>query len=116
MIGPTFKRVTVMTANGTAQPLQTAPAWQHRYPATDAIASYTINCTDANVEYEVTSGSEVLVQRAPVSGGGTAGVFLAFQENQDQVTVFAGQEIAFTLYETAGGTPTVNLEVHLTPV
>ena len=117
MIGPQIKRTTVMTANGTAQPLQTAPAWQHRFPATDAIMEYTVIASAASqVEYEVTSGSEVLVQRGPVPGGGTAGNFPAFQENKGAVAVYAGQEIAVTLFEVAAATPSVMLEVHLTPV
>lgn len=116
MIGPQIRRSAAMTANGTSQPLQEAPAWQHRFPATDAIMEFTLNGSDANMEFEITSGSEVLIQRSPVPGGGTAGTFLAFQENKGAVGVYAGQEVAVTIFETAGGTPSYNLEVHLTPV
>jgi len=114
-MGPTFKRTTVMTANGTAQPLQTAPAWQHRFPATAAMLEYTIVATTAGVEYEVTSGSEVLIQRGPVSSGATAGVYPDFQNAKDQIGVYPGQEIAFTYFEELGGTPSVMLEIHLNP-
>jgi len=115
-MGPTFKRTTVMVANGTAQPLQLAPAWQHRYPAGPCMLEYTLVATTAGVEYEVTSGSEVLIQRGPVSSGGTAGVYPAFQDNKDQIGVYAGQEIAFTYFEILAGTPSVMLEIHLNPI
>lgn len=115
-IGPQFRRTTVMTANGTAQPLQTAPAWSHRFPATDAIMSFTVLATTTGVEFEITSGSEVLVQRGPVPGGGTAGVYPNFNDAAGNVGVMAGQEIAVTLFETLGGTPSVMLEIHLQPV
>jgi hypothetical protein len=105
-----------MVANGTNQPLQTAPAWQHRYPATNALAEYSIVATTANVEFEVTSGSEVLVQRGPVPGGGTAGVYPNFQDVKDMIGVYAGQELAFTLFEVGGAAATVMLEVHLNPI
>lgn len=116
MIGPQFRRTTVMAANGTSQPLQTAPAWSHRFPATDAIMGFTIIATTAGVEFEITSGSEVLVQRGPVPSGGTAGEFPNFNDAAGSVGVPAGQEIAVTLFEILGGTPSVMLEIHLQPV
>jgi len=115
-MGPGFLRTTVMTANGTAQPLQAAPAWQHRFPETNAMMQYTLQSSDANVEYEITSGSDILVQRSPVPGGGTAGTYANFNDRAQAVGVFAGREIAVTLFETAGGTPSVMLEVRLTPI
>jgi len=116
MIGPQIRRTTAMTANGTAQPLQTAPAWQHRFPAVDSVMEFTLVSSDANVEFEITSGSELLVQRSPVPGGGTAGTYPNFQDAKSSLGVYAGQEIAVTLFETAGGTPSVMLEVHLLPI
>lgn len=115
-MGPVYQTVTTMTANGVAQPLQTAPAWQHRTPEVDVVMEYTVQASDANVEYEITSGSEVIVQRSTCPGGGTAATFVAFQENKKQVVCMGQREIAITLFETAAGTPTVNVEVHLTPV
>jgi len=115
-MGPVFVRQTLMGADGTAQPLQASPAWQHRFPETDVLLSYSITCTDVNVEYEITSGSDVLVQRGPVTGGGTIGVWPQFQEVKKEIVCFAGREIAITLFELAGGTPSVMTEVHLTPV
>jgi hypothetical protein len=115
-IGPQFRRTTAMAANATAQPLQAAPSWSHRFPATNAIMSFTVLATTTDVEFEVTSGSEVLVQRGPVPGGGTAGVYPNFNDTAGQVGVLAGQEIAVTYFEKGGAPSVVMLEVHLEPV
>jgi len=114
-MGPIFQRTTLMTANGTAQPLQLSPAWQHRFLASNSIIEYSIVGTDVQVEYEVTLGSSTEVQRGPVSGGGVIGVFPSFQDVKKTIVGLAGDEVAFTLFETAGGTPSVMLELHLTP-
>ena len=115
-MGPVFQRQTLMTANGNAQPLQLSPAWQHRIPETDVIMEFALVATTTGVEFEVTSGSEVLVQRGPVSGGGTIGVFPVFDNVKKSIVAFAQREIAITLFEVAGATPSVMLEVALTPV
>lgn len=115
-MGPVFVRQTLMVLNGTAQPLQTVPAWQHRILAIDSLIEYAIISTDVNVAYEVTLGSSVEVQRGPISGGGTIGVFPNFNDFKKTVVGAAGDELAFTLFELAGGTPSVMLEVHLTPL
>lgn len=115
-MGPVFQRRTLFVASTTRQPLQEAPAWQHRFPETDVIMSYSIISTTTGAEYEITSGSEVLVQRSPVPGGGTIGVFPSFQDVKKDIVAFAGREIAITIFEVLAGTPTVMTEVHLTPV
>lgn len=115
-MGPQFRRTTVFVANTTRQPLQEAPAWQHRIPATDAIMEYVIISTVAVTEFEITSGSEILVQRGPIPGAGVAGTYPPFQESKGSVLVYAGQEIAVTAFEIGGAAATVMLEVHLTPV
>lgn len=114
-MGPIFKRSIALTANGNSQPLQLSPAWAHRFLSVNSLIEFVINCTDVNAEFEVTLGSSTEVQRQPVSGGGTAGVFLSFQDNKGTIVGAAGDELAFTVYEIAGGTPTYNVEVHLTP-
>lgn len=115
-MGPVFQRQTAMGADGTAQPLQTVPAWQHRILAVDSLIEYSIVSTDVNVAYEVTLGSAVEVQRSPVSGGGTIGVFPSFHDVKKTIVGAAGDELAFTLFELAGGTPSVMLEIHMTPL
>jgi len=69
-MGPVFQRTTLFVANTIRQPLQDAPAWQHRFPETDVIVEYTLVGTTTGAEYEITSGSEALVQRSNVPGGG----------------------------------------------
>jgi len=115
-MGPVFQRQTLMGADGTAQPLQLSPAWQHRFPETDVLLEYSLAATDVNVDYEIHSGSDSVVQRGPVTGGGTIGVWPNFQEVKKSIVCFAGREIALTYFEKAGGTPSVMLEVHLTPI
>ena len=115
-MGPVFSRQTLMVGNGTAQPLQTVPAWQHRILAIDSLIEYALVSTDVNVAYEATLGSAVEVQRSPVSGGGTIGVFPNFEDTKKTIVGAAGDELAFTFFELAGGTPSVMLEIHLTPL
>ena len=115
-MGPVFQRQTLMSINGTAQPLQAVPAWQHRILAIDTLIEYSIVSTDVNVAYEVTLGSSVEVQRSPVSGGGTIGIWPSFTDVVKTIVGAAGDELAFTLFELVGGTPSVMLEVHLTPL
>lgn len=115
-MGPTFQRRTLFVASTTRQPLQEAPAWQHRFPETDIILEYSIIATTTGVEFEITSGSETLVQRSPVNGGGTIGVFPSFQDNKKQIVAFAGREVAITLFEVLAGTPTAMTEVAITPI
>jgi len=115
-MGPVFTRQTLMTANGTAQPLQTSPAWQHRFLQTNSMIEYALVSTDVNVEYEITLGSSVEVQRGPVSGGGTIGVFPNFKDNKKTIVGAAGDEVQVTFFEGAAGTPSVMLEIHLTPL
>jgi len=115
-MGPVFQRTTTMGANGTSQPLQTVPAWQHRILAVDSMIEYSLVSTDVNIEYEVTLGASVEVQRSPISSGGTIGVFPSFQDVKKTIVGAAGDELAFTFFEGAGGTPSAMLEVHLTPI
>lgn len=115
-MGPVFQRTTLMGANGTSQPLQLAPAWQHRFPETDVIVEYTLVSTATAQEYEITSGSEALVQRSNVPGGGTLGVYPDFDNVKKAIVAFAGRELAVTIFNTAATTPSLMLEIALTPV
>jgi len=115
-MGPVFQRTTLFVADTTRQPLQDAPAWQHRFPETDVIFEYSLISTTAGNEYEITSGSEILVQRSPVPAGGTINVYPSFQDVRKSIVAFAGRELAVTIFEILSGTPSTMLEVHLTPV
>jgi len=113
-MGPVFQRVTTLGAAGTAQPLQTVPAWTHRFLSVDSAIEYTIACDAPDGTYNVTLGDQLIVQESAISGGATIGVFPAFQENAKSVLGLAGDEIAFTY--TLLGADTVMLEIHLTPM
>jgi len=112
-MGPVFQRVTTTAGASTFQPLQTAPAWQHRFLAVDSIIEFTISCDAPDGLYTVTLGSNTEVQESAISGGATIGVFSAFQDNVKAIVGAAGDELAFTI--TVAGADTVMLEIHLTP-
>jgi len=113
-MGPVFSRVTTLAAAGTAQPLQTVPAWTHRFLAEDSMIEYSILCDAPDGTYNVALGSQLEVQESAISGGGTIGVFPNFQDVVKTIVGAAGDEIAFTY--TLLGADTVMLEIHLTPI
>jgi len=111
-MGPVFQRVTTLAGAGTAQPLQTVPAWTHRFLAVDSAIEYTIACDAPDGTYNIALGAVLEVQESAISGGATIGVFPAFQDNVKTIAGFAGDEVAVTL--TLLGADTVMLEIHLT--
>lgn len=112
-MGPVFQRVTTVAAAATSQPLQTAPAWQHRFLGADMMIEYVLNSTTVADVYEITLGSTTEVQSSNIPGGGTVGIFLPFQDNVKTIVGFEGEEIAITI--TFAGAASAMLEVHLTP-
>jgi len=113
-MGPVFQRVTTLAGAGTTQPLQTVPAWTHRFLADDSMIEYAIACDAPDGTYNVALGAMLEVQESAISGGATIGVFPAFQDNVKTIAGFAGDEIAFTY--TLLGADTVMLEIHLSPL
>jgi len=112
-MGPVFQRTTTTAGAATIQPLQTAPAWQHRFLAIDSIIEYTILADAVDATYNVTLGSNTEVQESNVSGGGTIGIYQSFADFGKTIVGEAGDELAFTI--TVAGADTIMLEVHLTP-
>jgi hypothetical protein len=112
---PTFRRVTTMTANGTATPLQDA-AWTYRRLPFAAAVQVWQKSTDANVVAQIVIGSDEVQQESPVGGGGTAGTFPDQLPLLDTYYGQQGDEIRIGLRETAGGTPSVNTLVIITPI
>jgi len=111
---PTFRYTQVMTANGTADPLQN---WQYRYLPYPARVEHLNDATTTGVVKVVTSGSETIVEESPVQGGGTAGVTPSpLNTSADSWIGAAGDLIKVGLRETAAGTPTVNGVIEVTPV
>jgi len=112
-MGPVFQRTTTVAAAATSQPLQTAPAWQHRFMAQDNYIQYAIISTTVNDTYNVTLGSNQEVQESNVPGNGTVGFFVNFADNVKTVLGYAGEELAITI--TFAAAASAMLEVHLTP-
>jgi len=112
-MGPVFQRTTTTAGAATIQPLQTAPAWQHRFLAVDSIIEFSIVSTDVVDTYNVTLGSNVEVQESNVPGGGVLGIFPSFSDFSKSIVGEAGDELAFTI--TMAGADSLMLEIHLTP-
>jgi len=113
-MGPVFQRTTTVGAAAISQPLQTAPAWVHRFLAIDSLIQYVLNSTTVNDTYNVSLGSSTEVQESNIPGGGVVGIFLAFQDNVKTIVGAAGDELAFTL--TFAAAASAMLELHLTPM
>jgi len=113
-MGPVFQRTTTVAGAAIAQPLQTAPAWTHRFLAVNSIISFTLNSTTVADTYNVSLGSSTEVQESNIPGGGTVGLFVAFQDNVKTIVGAAGDELAFTI--TFAGAASAMLELHLTPM
>jgi len=113
-MGPVFQRTTTVGGAATSQPLQTAPAWQHRFMAIDMIIEYMIISTAVADTYDVSLASNTAVQSSNIPGGGTVGIFPSFADFKKSIVGFATQELAFTLAIAAAGS--VMLEIHLTPM
>lgn len=93
-------------AGATYQPLN---GWQYEYTPMGGIVSYLIDATAVGVVATVTSGSDTLMERGPVSAGGTTGVIpspLDVPEIIDEVAAGDRQKILFE--NTSGGAVIVN--------
>jgi len=111
---PTFRYTTVMTANGSADPLAN---WQYRYLPWPARVEHLNVSTDVNVVKTVTSGAETIVEESPVQAGGVAGVTPSpLNVSADSWNAAAGDLLKVGLRETAGGTPSVMGVIEVTPL
>lgn len=113
-MGPVFQRTTTVTAAATSQPLQTAPAWQHRFLAVNSLIEYSLISTTVNDTYNISLGSSTEVQESNVPGGGTVGIFPNFQDVKKSIVGAAGDELAVTI--TFAAAASAMLEIHLTPM
>ena len=111
-MGPVFQRTTTVAAAATAQPLQTVPAWQHRFLAFDSLIQYMVISTAVADTYNVALGSSTEVQESNIPGGGTVGIYPSFSDFAKEIVGAAGDEIAITYTIAAAGS--VMLEIHLT--
>jgi hypothetical protein len=95
-----------VAAGATYRPLD---GWQYEYVPMGGIVKYLTDATAAGVVATITSGSDTLQERAPVSAGGTAGVLpspLDVPEQTDEVAAGDRQKIQYE--NTTGGAITVN--------
>lgn len=100
-----------LTANGTYEPLT---GWQYEYLPFPALIEVSIEATDANVVATVTSGSDTLMEEAPVKGGATAGTLPDYDKPQLEDIAAPGDRLKIRFRETAGGTPTAQGWVRVT--
>lgn len=111
---PAFPFSQVMTANGTANPVD---GWQYEYLPWPAAVKILQRATTTGVRATITSGSETIQEEAPVQSGGTAGVTPS-DLNTPAVTFVAsaGDRLKIKLREVSAGTPTVDGMVYVEPL
>lgn len=114
---PVLQRVQALTANQRGyNPLS---GWQYEYAPYPAVVRVGVNTTGASgsVQGTIFTGSMNILERSPISAGGTAGVMPSpFNLPYIEFTVSAGDRIQMQIDETAGATPTVNTWVAIDPV
>ena len=85
----------------------------HRFLPIDSIIEYTLNSTTVADTYNISAGERTVTQESNIPGGGTVGLYVAFQDNVKAVLGAAGEELAVTI--TFAAAASAMLEVHLTP-
>lgn len=114
---PALTRVQALTANQRGyNPLA---GWQYEYAPYRALVRILCNHNGAagTVLHSVFTGSQNVVERGPLSGGGTAGTLPpTLTYNPIEFIVEPGDRIQMSIDETAGATPTVNTFVAIDPV
>lgn len=111
---PSFTFSQIFTANGTVRPLD---GWQYEYLPWPAEVQVMARSTDVNVVAVYTSGSETIVEESPVQGGGTIGVIPSSLNTPIQGWyAAAGDRLKLSYREVAGGTPTVDGIIEITPL
>ena len=83
--------------------------WQYEYLPWPAQVILLVRATDNNERMTVYTGSETIMERSPVQGGGTAGVTPS--ELNTPAVAFqaaAGDRLKVVIDNTTAGTPTVD--------
>lgn len=111
---PDFFASTAMTANQSdVRPLAN---WQFRRLPYRAVVTILQRATTTGVRQTIFSGSQTIVQRSPVQGGGTAGVTPSpLNTPVIQFIGDQGDEIIISNDEVSAGTPTFDLWVNVEP-
>ncbi len=91
--------------------------WQYEYLPWPAQVLLLVRATDNNERMTVYSGSETIIERSPIQGGGTAGVTPS-ELNTPAVAwqAAAGDRIKVVIDNTAGLTPTVDGIIIVNPL
>jgi len=111
---PSFIFSSIMPANGTVRPLE---GWQYEYLPWPAEVLVMARSTDVNIVAVYTSGSETIVEESPVQAGGTIGVTPAPLNTPIQGWhAAAGDRLKLNFRETAGGTPTIDGIIEISPL
>jgi len=98
-------------AGGTFLPIS-ANGWQYEYVPAGGIISLLHRATAIDVVVTVTTGSETLQERSPVSAGGTAGVMPSALDVPALVDEVAqGDRIKVAYENVSAGTITVDGEI-----
>lgn len=114
---PVLQKVQVLTANQRGY--NPFAGWQYEYAPYRALVRVGLNTTGASntVQAAAFVGSQNVVERGPVSVGGTAGVMPApLNVPYIEFIVEPGDRISMLIDETGGVTPTVNFFTAIDPV
>jgi len=111
---PSFPFTAAVLTGATYLPLD---GWQYEYLPFPARVEIGLNATAVGMVATVTSGSDTLMEEAPIQAGGTAGVIpspLNTPFMSDDAA--AGDRLKIRCRNTTGGTITVNGVCNITPL
>lgn len=113
---PVLTKVQALTANQRGY--NPFSGWQYEYAPYRALVRVGLNHTGASGSVQAAAfvGSQNVVERGPLSGGGTAGTLPSpLNVPYIEFIVEAGDRISMLIDETAAATPTVNMFAALDP-
>lgn len=100
----TVPRLNFTSNVGAASTFLPLSGWQYEYVPAGGIVTFVFNAAATGVVITVTSGSDTLMERSPVSAGGTANVIPGqFQQDPLVDEVAAGDRIKLLFENTTGG-------------
>lgn len=116
---PGFGGSLSIGAGATADLLNTTSGilrpWKYNRAPYNGMCELMLRTTAVGVNYQVTSGSDEIVQQSPVQSGGTAGVTPS-RLNTEPVTFLAnqGDVISIPVTNTTAGALTVDFWIEIT--
>jgi hypothetical protein len=111
---PSFPFTSLVAAGATYLPLD---GWQYEYLPFPARVDIGINSTAVGCVATVTSGSDTLMEEAPIQAGGVAGVIpspLNTPFMSDDAA--AGDRLKIRARNTSGAAITINGVINITPL